>query len=316
MSLLQDNTQSDAERVRAGLITATAAYLLWGFMPVYIHSVSFADGREVLAQRILWSVPAAFVVIAMIDGWRKGAGDLRAALNPKTLAMLGLSALCVAGNWGFYIWAVGRGEVISAALAYFLAPIAQMLAGVWFFGERLRRLQTAALALATLGVVAYAFALGAPPWLSLALCASWTGYGLVRKQAAVPASTGFFIETLILTPPAIGILIYLAAQAPLAIATGPGHALLLALAGPVTALPLILFSFAVRRIRLTTMGVLQYITPSMQFLFGLFMGEQVTALRLASFGVIWFALIVFTWDSLAGDRAARRALESAAPQSP
>lgn len=316
MTFIQTPTQSDADRVRAGLVAATAAYLLWGFMPVYISSVGFADGREVLAQRILWSVPAAFVVIALTDGWRKGVVDLRASMTPQTLGLLALSALCIAGNWGFYIWAVDRGDVISAALAYFLSPIAQMLSGVLFFGERLRRLQAAALALATLGVVGYAFALGAPPWLSLALCASWTGYGLVRKQAAVPASTGFFIETLLLTPPAIGILFYLSQYAPLSIMQGPGQALLLALAGPVTALPLILFSFAVRRIRLTTIGVLQYITPSMQFLFALWMGEHVTPLRLASFGVIWFALIVFTWDSLAGDRAARRALQSVAPQSP
>jgi chloramphenicol-sensitive protein RarD len=307
---------STPETVRAGLLASIGAYALWGGMPFYIHAVSFANGVEVLAQRILWSAPAALAVILALDGWRKGAADLRAALKPKTFGLLVLSALFIAGNWGFYIWAVDRGEIISAALAYFLSPLVQMLAGVAFFRERLRTVQAAALALAGCGVVIQIVALGELPWATLALCLSWVGYGLVRKQAATPASTGFLIETFVLALPAVAALFYVSQHEPLAFLGGWQAALLLACAGPVTAVPLILFSFGVRRIQLTTMGVLQYITPSLQFFAGLFLGEHLSPLRLVGFGVIWLALIVFTWESLAADRAAKRARPSAAPQSP
>lgn len=280
------------------------------------HRRDQADALEVLAQRILWSVPAAAAVMLVIDGRRKAAADLRAALRPKILGPLALSAVFIAGNWGVYIWAVDHGHVLEAALAYFLSPIVQMLAGVVFFGERLRRWQAVALAATAAGVLVQAISLGAPPWLSLALCMTWVGYGLVRKQAAVPATAGFLVETLVLTPPALGALYYLSQHAPLAITQSLGMAALLAMAGPITALPLILFSISVRRIQLTTLGVLQYITPSMQFLFGVLLGEAVTTMRWASFALIWLALIVFSWDSLAADRAAKRASPSVAPQSP
>jgi chloramphenicol-sensitive protein RarD len=315
MSLLQPNERTP-EAVRVGLIAATSAHAFWGFMPLYIHALAFADALEVLAQRILWSAPAAATVILLLDGWRKGAADLHAALQPKILGPLTLSAVFVAGNWGLYIWAVDHGQVLAAALAYFLSPIVQMLAGVVFFGERLRRWQAAALALTALGVLGQAIAIGAPPWLSLVLCLTWVGYGLVRKQAAVPATAGFLLETLVLAPPALGALYYVSQHAHLAFTQNLGAAALLAMAGPITALPLILFSVAVRRIRLTTLGVLQYITPSMQFLFGVLLGEPVTTMRWASFALIWVALIVFSWDSLAADRAAKRTSPRVAPQSP
>jgi RarD protein len=206
--------QRAPDAVQVGLIAAVAAHAFWGFMPLYIHALAFADALEVLAQRILWSTPAAAVVILVLDGWRKGAADVRAALRPKVLAPLALSAVFIAGNWGFYIWAVDHGQVLAAALAYFLSPIVQMLAGVAFFGERLRRWQAAALALTALAVLSQAIALGALPWLSLILCLTWVGYGLVRKQAAVPATAGFLVETLVLAAGAGRALLRLAACAP------------------------------------------------------------------------------------------------------
>jgi chloramphenicol-sensitive protein RarD len=288
--------------IRLGVFCAGAAYAFWGFLPIYLKAVGFADPFEVLAERILFSVPAAIAVVLAMGGWARGCGHVRAALAPRMLGTLAVSALLIFFNWGIYVWAVARDHVMEAALAYFLAPLAQVLLGVLFFGERLRAAQKLALGVAAAGVLAQGIALGAPPWISLALCASWVGYAIVRKQAAVPAATGLLIETIIMTPFALGILFWLSRNVGVAFDNNATNGLLLMLSGPVTALPLILFVIGARRISFATLGVLQYIAPSLQFLLGILYGEPLSPLRTASFVLIWIALVVFTGDSIAKNR--------------
>jgi chloramphenicol-sensitive protein RarD len=290
------NPSYSAEEVRAGLIAATSAYLIWGALPIYLKLVGFADPVEILGQRILWCAPSALVGMALVSGVRRGLGELRAALRPRLIGALSLSAIFIFINWAIYVWAVATDHVLDAALAYFLAPLVQVALGVGLDKERLRAPQWAALALATIGVVLQGMALGAPPWVSLALCATWCAYSMVRKRAVVPAATGLFIETILLMAPAIALLVWVSAQGNLAFDDNAGDAIMLVLAGPATAIPLALFAFGARRLKFSTIGLLQYIAPSLQFLVGLAYGEAVNALRIASFALIWAGLALFSYD--------------------
>lgn len=295
-------TAYSKEDVRAGFVSALTAYVIWGLLPLYLMLVAFADPREILGQRIIWAVPACAIGIVLMSGWRKGLGELRAAMRPKLIAALALSAMFIFVNWAIYVWAVASQHVLEAALAYFLAPLVHVALGVGFFGERLSRWQFSALALAAIGVVVQGVALGAFPWVSVALCATWCAYGVVRKRAVVPAATGLFIETLLLLPVAVALLFWVG-PATLAFDDSAGHATLLALAGPATAIPLTLFAFGARRLSFTMIGLLQYIAPSIQFLIGALAGEALTPLRIASFGLIWMGLALFSYDAWRRERA-------------
>lgn len=287
---------ADAE-ARAGFIAAASAYLIWGFLPLYLKLIAFADVREVLGIRILMSVPAALAAIFILSGWKRGLSELGAAFRPRMLATLTASAIFIFVNWGLYVWLVLHARVIESALAYFLAPLVSVATGVLFFKERIGAIQIAALVFALLGVVVQGVALGAPPWMALALCATWSAYAVIRKRAPVQAGVGLFIETVALAPVAIGLLVWAASAAPLAIGQSAGNAAILALAGPATAFPLMLFAFGARRVSFTTLGLLQYVAPSLQFLTGLAFGESFTPLRAASFGLIWLGLALFSWDA-------------------
>jgi chloramphenicol-sensitive protein RarD len=291
------NGQAD---IRAGFIAATAAYAIWGVLPVYLKLVGFASPWEILASRILWSIPAAGLLVMLTGGFRETA---RAIAQPGVLRALLLSSVFIAVNWAIYVWAVANARVIEASLAYFLTPLVNVAFGVTLFNERLTRFQAGALALAAAGIVAQAAALGAVPWVSLALCATWSAYGLVRKQAPVPAAGGLVVETLILAAPSALTLWWLATHGSgLAFDDSASNATLLALSGVATALPLILFAFGARRLRFSTLGMLQFIAPSIQFLLGVAWGEPLTPLRIASFALIWAGLAVFTWDATVRER--------------
>lgn len=287
---------TDAER-RAGFIAAASAYVMWGFLPLYLKLISFADVREVLGQRILWCAPAALVAVFALSGWRRGLRELRDALKPRMLGTLALSAIFIFANWGLYVWLVLEQRVIESSLAYFLAPLVSVAVGVMFFRESIRWPQVVALTLAAIGVVVQGFALGAPPWMALALCATWSVYAVIRKRAAVTAAAGLFVETLALAPLAAGLLFWAASEAPLAASAGLGPAFLLALAGPVTALPLMAFAFGARRVTFTALGLLQFVAPTLQFATGIAFGEAFTALRAVSFSLIWVGLLFFAWDT-------------------
>jgi chloramphenicol-sensitive protein RarD len=297
-------TPEESDR-RVGFMSAAAAYIFWGFLPLYLKLIAFALPGEVLGQRILWSIPAALVTIVVMSGSATQAlRDLRAAATPKMLLTLTASSVFIFCNWGLYVWLVMSHRVIESALAYFLAPLVAVAVGVLFFKEKITTPQIIALALALVGVVVQGWALGAAPWMALALCATWSVYAVIRKRAPVPAAAGMLIETLALAPVAIGLLWWTARSAPLAFTTGWDHAVLLALAGPATALPLMMFAFGARRVSFTTLGLLQFIAPTLQFATGIVFGEPFTPLRGLSFGLIWVGLAFFAWDVLRRARTA------------
>jgi chloramphenicol-sensitive protein RarD len=292
--LALEPTQEDR---RAGFIAAFCAYALWGVLPLYIKLVGFADPRELLGLRILLSVPATFAAVFAVSGVKRGAAELSALLNPRRIGALMLSALFIFMNWGLYILLILQGRVMEASLAYFIAPLATVALGVFFFAERLTRLQVAALACAGAGVALQGVALGRAPLMALALCATWCVYALLRKRMAVPAAAGLFAETVLLIPLAAGLVFWVGMAAPLAFNQSFGHAVLLTLAGPVTALPLMLFAFGARRVSFSSLGLLQYVAPSLQFAIGLAYGERFSAFSAASFGLIWIGLAMFSVDA-------------------
>lgn len=299
------------DETKLGYIAACCAYVIWGGLPLFIHALNFADPMDILGERILWSLPAALLAVGLMSGWRNGFAELKAAFRPPMLGMLTASAIFIFGNWALYVIAVVNGHVMEAALAYFISPLATVLIGVVVFGERLRAAQIAAVALAAVGVVMQGVALGAPPWLSLLLCASWVAYTVIRKKAPVSAAVGLMVETIILAPVAVGLLIWVSMHGGLAFGHDAGRSGMLALTGVVTALPLILFSVGARRLPLSAIGLINYLAPSLQFLAGLLLGELMTPLRVVSFAFIWLALIVFVTDSLAAERARRQAASHA-----
>jgi chloramphenicol-sensitive protein RarD len=288
---------SESEQ-RAGFLAAAAAYVMWGFLPLYLKLLQDVDVREVLAQRILWCVPAALVAVFVMSGWRHGLSEIGAALKPRMLATLAASACFIFVNWGLYVWLVLQARVIESALAYFLAPLVSVAIGVAFFGEKIRGPQVVALILALIGVIVQGIAVGAPPWAALALCATWSVYAVIRKRAAVPAATGLLMETLALLPLAAGLIYWTSQSAALSFGADWGHTIVLALAGVVTAIPLMAFAFGARRVSFTTLGLLQFLAPSLQFATGIIFGEPFTLLRGISFALIWAGLGFFAWDTL------------------
>jgi chloramphenicol-sensitive protein RarD len=308
---IQERASADPAGERTGLIAACAAYAWWGVLPIYLRLVDFADPMEVLAQRILWCIPAAFATLIAMGGLSTGIGELRAALAPRRFGLLLLSAVFIFFNWGLYVWAVAQRHLVEASLAYFLTPLVQVAFGVAFFRERLNLAQSIALGFALVGVAVQGLAMGALPVISIALCLSWSLYTLVRKQAPVSSGSGLLIESAVLAPAAIALLFWTSHGPGLAFPKSMGNAAMLMLAGPFTAVPLILFAYGARRLSFVTLGPLQYATPTFQFLLAILYGEAVTPLRVVSFAFIWIGLGVFTWDVVARERRRRRMLRAA-----
>lgn len=292
--------------LQLGVIAAGFAYLVWGVLPIYLHLVDFANAFEVLGQRILWCVPAALVTVLALSGWARGWGEICTALSPRNFGPLVLSAIFIFFNWGIYVWSVAEHRLAEASLAYFLTPLVQIAFGVAFFKEHVNGAQKLALGVATVGIVIQGVALGAPPWISIALCLTWSLYGVVRKQVNVSAASGLLMESAIVSPLAIALLVWVSHGPGLTFDDKLSNGLLLALAGPITALPLILFAFGARRLSFVVLGPMQFATPSVQFLLAIAFGEQVTPLRWVSFAVIWIALTIFMWDALQRERARRK----------
>lgn len=283
---------------RAGFIAAASAYAMWGFLPLYLKATAFADVREVLAQRILWAIPATLIAALIMSGWKRALSELGAALKPRMLLTLAASATFIFVNWGIYVYLVLNERVIESSLAYFIAPLVSVAVGVVFFREKIDALQVIALLLALAGVIVQGFALGAPPWMALALCATWSVYAVIRKRAAVSAPTGLLVECVAMAPVALALLAWTARDGALAFGDGLSQTLILAIAGPVTALPLMAFAFGARRVSFTALGLLQFLAPTLQFLTGVAFGEPFTPLRALSFALIWLGLTFFAWSTL------------------
>jgi chloramphenicol-sensitive protein RarD len=281
---------------RNGVLAALATYMLWGFMPLLFRAVEAAGALLIVAERTVWSL----VLLGAILAFSGGFGQVRALMadRRRLLGTLGTSLL-LAVNWLIYVWAVETGQVLEASFGYFINPLVNVLIGMVLLGERHNRLQTISIGIAAVAILIQAVGLGSIPYISLGLALSFGFYGYFRKTANVGPVPGLFAETAVLTPLALGFVVYSL------VTTGPGvHAdpylmMLMAFTGPATAVPLLLFAFAVRRLRLTTIGMLQYLAPTIQFLVAIFLfGEHLNGLRLLSFGLIWVSLIVFSYDSL------------------
>lgn len=284
---------------RAGALYAVAAYGLWGVVPIYWKWLNDVPALELLAHRVVWSsVFVTLLVVAM----RKLAAT-RAALTPRTLAYLGASTLLIGANWGLFIWAVQTKRILQASLGYYVNPLVNVVLGVVVLGERLRRPQVIAVALAALGVLVMAIQKGSLPWISLVLAGTFAAYGLLRKTAPVDALVGLLIETALLVPFALA---FVWLRGTVVGRATSGHLLLLACAGPVTALPLLFFTAAARRLPLSTLGFYQYLSPTLQFLLAVTVyGERLTAADVVAFAAIWVALFVFTWGTTARPHGVR-----------
>ncbi len=289
---------------RKGLLIAASAFVLWGLMPLYWHLLKAVPSLQIVAHRVLWCA----VLVALWLLWSQGRGWFKAILaQPRLAAMLTLSGLCIGLNWGLYIWAVNAGHVVESSLGYFINPLLNVVIGTLFLRERLNPTQWVSVAITALGVLWLTFNYGSFPWIALALATSFGIYGLIRKLAAVDSVTGLGFENSVLLLPALGYLLWIESSGRGGFFSGWGFGVdaLLVFAGVLTALPLIAFSFAVRRVPLSTIGLMQYIAPTMQFLIGvLVFRESFDRDRAIGFIVIWIALAIFAIDSL---RRARRA---------
>ncbi|MEU0518895.1 EamA family transporter RarD [Streptosporangium sp. NPDC006007] len=289
---------------RRGVLYGIAAYSMWGLFPLYWPLLKPSGALEILAHRITWSL---IVVVAILVARRHWSWLRELLRTPGKLGLLVLAAMIVTVNWGVYIYAVNTGHVVESALGYFINPLVSVLFGVVLLKERLRPWQWGAVGLGSLAVIILAVDYGRPPWIALVLAVSFGTYGLVKKIAQVGAAESMTVETLVLLPPALGYLLYLQQQGTGTFGTtGAGHALLLAGAGVITAVPLLCFTAAALRVPLTMMGLLQYIAPVLQFLCGVLVAHEVMPpSRWVGFAVVWLALSLFTWDSLRAAREAR-----------
>jgi len=287
------------QSARRGTLYGLGAYVLWGVFPLYFRLLERSGAFEVVLHRVLWSLVVCAVVVAVVRGW----GRLREVLlSPRRVLVLGAAAVLLAVNWGVYIYAVNSGQVVEASLGYFVNPLVTVLLGVVVLRERLRRLQWVAVGIGGVAVLVLTVAYGRVPLIALSLAVSFGLYGLIKNRvgAGVGAVTSLTTETVVLAVPAAAVLVWLES-------TGRGHftddapwqALLLASTGVATVVPLLFFAAAARRVPLSTMGLLQYVTPVLQLLCGvLLLGEQMPAARWFGFALVWVALAVMSADTL------------------
>lgn len=299
-----------SSNLRLGFLCCLGCYTIWGCLPLYFRVLDHISPMEMLAHRIIWSVPTGLILIVIARNW----GQLRAALTRQHVLWLTLSALLIGLNWLVYIWAVSQERVMEASLGYYINPLVNVLIGAVFFAERLRPAQWAAVGLAGIGVTVMTSALGYVPWVALVLCFTFAFYSIIRKQVQVDSRAGFVVEAALLAPLALMWMGWFVGQPDgRFIGDGGWDIPLLLVSGPITAVPLILFAIAAKRLRLSTIGMMQYLGPTLQFLISVLVFKEVFGLiHAVAFAFIWTALIVFTIDSLVGEAKARRLARAAA----
>ena len=308
MSTLPDDA-AERQFQRDGVLTALIAYVLWGVFPVYFKLVQAVPPTEVLVHRIVWAVPFGALILHVRRQWP----EVRHAFaSPSTVLWLALAALAISANWFIYIWAVQQEEVLQASLGYYINPLMYVIVGVLFLKERLRRPQVISVLLAAIGVTYLTIRGGEFPFVAISLALLFTLYGVIRKQVAVGAMPGLFIETLLLFPFAIAWLGWLMLSQQAAFSgSNVSLSLLLTLAGPLTVVPLLMFAVAARRLTLTVIGFMQFIAPTLQFIVGIFYGEVLTTAHLVCFGCIWVAVAIFSVDAFYQQKRKPPRIESA-----
>ncbi len=284
-----------------GFVLAVSAYVMWGFLPLYMKALSHIGPVEVVAHRVIWSVPVAGLLLVILGRTR----DLRAALgNPKMLGMAALTAALISVNWAIYVWAISTGHALDAALGYYINPLFSIALGAVLLREPLTRMQLVAVGLAAMGVLVLVVEAGRLPWAALGLMVSWGFYAFFKRSLPIGPNQGFLLEVLILLIPAITYVTWLAVQ-------GTGHfgvlasdTVLLSCAGVVTAVPLLVYANGAKLVRLSTMGILQYIAPTMIFITAVAVfGEQIDRGRMIAFPLIWAALVVYSIPMIRQARA-------------
>lgn len=291
---------------KKGFIFALSAYLLWGILPFYLKTVAHIPALEVVAHRIVWSVPIAGILL----WWLGLFGDLKIALTtPRMLAMATLTASLITVNWGTYVWAIGSGHAIDTALGYYINPLVNVVLGAVFLGERLSKPQMVAVVLAACAVLLLTIYSGGLPWISLVLAFSFGFYGFFRKTLPIGPTQGFMLEVLILSIPSLALIGWTIIQGTSHFMQGNAHDIgLLLFAGPATAVPLILYAFGAKLLRYTTIGLMQYIAPTIVFLSAIFVfGEPFSHIQFIAFALIWSALAIYTWSMLHEARKVRLA---------
>ncbi len=290
-----------------GLVYAALAYVIWGLFPIYFHALARVDAFEIVMHRSLWSFVFVWAVLVAMRRLQWVPAVVR---QPRLVAQFVLSALLLSANWLLYVWAVNHGHVVEASLGYFVTPLVNVLLGTWVLKERPRRLQWLAVAVAACGVLWLTLTLGRPPWIALGLAASFGSYGLLRKTASLGALEGLAVETAVMAPVAIVALALMAVPKGGVFAGMDGATTgWLLFAGPLTAIPLLLFAAGARRITMATLGTLQYLSPTIQFLLGVtWFGEPLQGTRLVGFVLIWLALGVYSADGFLWMRRHRAAL--------
>ncbi len=290
--------------MKRGPLLAAGAYLLWGVLPIYWHALADVPALEILLHRIVWSLAVVLILLALRQQWQWLADGLR---HPAVFRVFLVTAALLAVNWLVYLWANNNGHIVETSLGYFITPLVSVVLGLLVLHERMRSGQWLSVGIAALGVLFLVLTAGGTLWISLALALSFGFYGLLRKTARLGSLEGLTVEMAILFLPALGYLLLLSARGEAAFgAAGTSTTTLLALSGIVTAVPLLLFASGARLVPLTTLGLLQYIAPTMQFCIGVFVyREPFDTARLLGFSIVWFALAVY---SMEGYLHRRRAL--------
>ena len=293
MNQQQQQQDSAGDSARRGLLLGLGAYGLWGVLPIYFKAIEAVPAIDIVAHRVLWSLPFLALLLSFGSGW---SGMRTAMSNCRTLALLGLTSVLIGVNWLLYVYAVTSGQILAGSLGYYLNPLMNVLLGRIILKERLSAAQWAAVALAFAGVSALAAGALHQLWISLTLCFSFATYGLLRKIAPVDALAGLSIETALLFPlAAVWLLWGLASGRPTFGSSGE-EAILLMMAGVVSTIPLLLFTGAARRLRYSTLGMLQFIAPTLQFVIAVWLyGEAFTTAHAIAFGSIWIALALYVF---------------------
>ena len=294
------NASAPPQTDRTGLAAAFSAYVIWGFLPLYLILVRSVPAFEFVGWRIIWTLPLCLLIVLA----RRQGPDLRAALaNRRTLGLLALSATLIAVNWVVYVWAIQNGQVYAASLGYYINPLVNVLLGTVLLGEKLSRPQWAAVGLAGIGVSLLAAGALTTLWISLTLALSFGSYGLIRKQLDVGSVPGLTIESALLLLPSLAVAWYYAQTQGSSFAVSTELSLAIMAGGVVTAFPLLLFAIAARKLPYSMLGFIQFLAPSIVFVLGLTVfGEELKHVQAACFACIWAAAAIFVWDLVARTR--------------